>query len=63
VVDTRNRIQWFTDGGADMTGIETEEQLGDFCGRMGRINLDRGVNSDAMSGDAYWDALLEAALL
>ena len=63
VVDTRNRIQWFTDGGADMAGIETEEQLGDFCGRMGRINLDRGVNSDAMSGDEYWAALLEAALL
>jgi len=63
VVDTRNRIAWFSDNGADMAGIETEEQLGDFCGRMGRINLDRGVNSDAMSGDAYWDALLEAALL
>mgnify|MGYP003655588183 FL=1 len=63
VIDTRNRIAWFADGGADMAGIETEEQLGDFCGRMGRINLDRGVNSDAMTGDEYWAAILEAALL
>lgn len=63
VIDTRNRIQWFSDNGVDMTGIETEEQLGDFCGRMGRINLDRGVNSDALTGDKYWDAILEAALL
>lgn len=63
VIDTRNRIAWFIDGGADMTGIETEEELGDFCGRMGRINLDRDVNSDAMSGDEYWAAILEAALL
>lgn len=63
VIDTRNRIAWFADNGADMTGIETEEHLGDFCGRMGRINLDRGVNSDALSGDEYWAALLEAALL
>jgi len=63
VIETRNRIQWFADGGADMTGIETEEELGDFCGRMGRINLDRGVNSDGMTGDDYWAAILEAALL
>ena len=46
-----------------MTGIETEEQLGDFCGRMGRVNLDRGVNSNAMTGDEYWAAILEAELL
>ena len=63
VIDTRNRIAWFSDNGADMAGIETEEQLGDFCGRMGRINLDRGVNSDAMSGDEYWAAILQAAKL
>lgn len=63
VVDARNRIQWFSENGADMTGIATEEQLGDFCGRMGRNNLDRGVDSDAMSGDEYWAAILEAALL
>ena len=63
VIDTRNRIAWFDDNGVDMSGIETEEELGDFCGRMGRINLDRGINSDAMSGDEYWAALLEAALL
>jgi hypothetical protein len=30
---------------------------------MGRINLDRGVNSDVMVGDEYWAALLEAAKL
>jgi len=46
-----------------MTGIESEEQFGSFCGRMGRINLDRGVNSDGMTGDDYWAAILEAALL
>lgn len=63
MIDTRNRIAWFADGGADMAGIETEEELGDFCGRMGRINLDRGVNSDGMTGDDYWAAILEAALL
>lgn len=63
VIDTRNRIAWFADGGADMTGIATEEELGDFCGRMGRVNLDRGVNSDGMTGNAYWEAILEAALL
>jgi len=63
VIETNNRIAWFADGGADMTGIETEEHLGDFCGRMGRINLDRGVNSDAMAIDEYWAALLEAAKL
>lgn len=63
VVDTRNRIAWFADNGADMTGIETEEQLGDFCGRMGRINLDRGVNSDGMVGDEYWSAILAAERL
>ena len=63
VIDTRNRIAWFSDNGADMAGIETEEQLGNFCGRMGRINLDRGVNSDAMSGDEYWAAILQAAKL
>jgi len=63
VVDTRNRINWLSDNGADMTGIETEEQLGDFCGRMGRINIDRGVNSDAMVGDEYWSAILQAEKL
>jgi len=63
VIDRRNRIQWFSDNGADMTGIESEEQFGSFCGRMGRINLDRGVNSDGMTGDDYWAAILEAALL
>ena len=63
VIETRNRIAWFADNGVDMSGIETEEQLGDFCGRMGRINLDRGVNSDGMTGDDYWAAILEAALL
>ena len=63
VIDARNRIQWLSDNGVDMSGIETEEQLYDFCGRMGRINLDRGVNSDAMTGDEYWAALLEAAQL
>jgi len=63
VIETRNRIAWFVDNGVDMSGIETEEQLGDFCGRMGRINLDRGVNSDGMTGDDYWAAILEAALL
>ena len=62
-ISTRKRIAWLTDNGADMTGIETEEQMGDFCGRMGRINLDRGVNSDAMVGDEYWAALVEAAKL
>jgi hypothetical protein len=63
VIETRNRIAWFADNGVDITGIATEEELGDFCGRMGRINLDRGINSDAMSGDEYWAAILEAALL
>lgn len=63
VIYTRNRIAWFDENGADMTGIETEEQLGDFCGRMGRINLDRGVNSDSMEPDDYWPAILEAAKL
>jgi hypothetical protein len=63
VIETNNRIAWFAGGGIDMTGIETQEQLGDFCGRMGRINLDRGVNSDAMVGDKYWASLLEAAQL
>lgn len=62
-IDARNRIAWFTENGADMTGIETEEQLRDFVGRMGRVNLDRGVNSNAMSGDEYWNKILEAALL
>jgi hypothetical protein len=46
-----------------MTGIETEEQFGDFAGRMGRKNLDRGVNSDAMNGNEWKAAILEAALL
>jgi hypothetical protein len=46
-----------------MTGIETEEELGNFCGRMGRINIDRGVNSDAMVGDEYWSAILQAEKL
>jgi hypothetical protein len=63
VVDTRNRITWLSENGADMTGVETEEQLGDFCGRMGRINLDRGVNSDGMTGDEYWSAILAAERL
>jgi len=63
VIDTRNRIAWFADNGVDITGIATEEELGDFCGRMGRINLDRGINSDALTGDEYWAAILEAALL
>ena len=63
VIDTRNRIDWLSDNGADMTGIETEEQLGDFCGRMGRINIDRGVNSDAMVSDEYWAAILQAEKL
>jgi hypothetical protein len=63
VIHTRNRIQWLSENGADMTGIETEEQLGDFCGRMGRINLDRGVNSDGMTGDDYWSAILAAERL
>lgn len=63
VIDARNRIRWLADNAVDMSGIETEEELGDFCGRMGRINLDRGVNSDAMTGDEYWAAILEAALL
>jgi len=65
VIIARNRIQWFSDNGADMTGIETEEQFGDWCGRMGRVNLDRGVDSDAMpdNGDEWRNAILEAALL
>jgi len=63
VIETNNCIAWFSDNGADMTGIETEEQLGDFCGRMGRINIDRGVNSDAMVGDEYWSAILQAEKL
>lgn len=63
VTETNKRIAWFADSGIDMTGIETQEQMGDFCGRMGRINLDRGVNSDSMGGDGYWAALLEAAKL
>ena len=63
VIDARNQIAWFADNGVDMTGIETEEQFGDFAGRMGRINLDRGVNSDAMNGNEWKAAILEAALL
>ena len=63
VVDTRNQISWLSDNGADMTGIETEEELGNFCGRMGRINIDRGVSSDAMVGDEYWSAILQAEKL
>tara|TARA_R110000765_G_C18862378_1_gene600133 strand:- start:74 stop:1066 length:993 start_codon:yes stop_codon:yes gene_type:complete len=63
VIETNNRIAWFADSGIDMTGIETQEKLADFCGRMGRINLDRGVNSDAMVGDEYWAVILEAAKL
>lgn len=63
IAQVRTRIEWFSANGVDMTGIETEEELGDFCGRMGRVNLDRHVNSDGMTGDDYWAAILEAALL
>nr|AKH47271.1 hypothetical protein [uncultured marine virus] len=65
VIISRERIKWFADNGADMSGIETEEQFGDWCGRMGRINLDRGVDSDAMpdNGEEWRAAILEAALL
>ncbi len=65
VIIARERIKWFAANGADMTGITTEDEFGDWCGRMGRINLDRGVNSDAMpdNGDEWRAAILEAALL
>jgi hypothetical protein len=63
VIDNRNQIAWFSENGADMSGIETEQQLGDFYGRMGRINLDRGVNIDAMDIAAHRAATLQAALL
>ena len=60
-IDTGSRIAWFAENGVDMSGIETEQQLGDFCGRLGRINLDRGIDSDAMRTDEYWAAILAAA--
>ena len=60
-IDARKRIAWFAENGVDMSGIEKEQQLGDFCGRMGRINLDRGVDSDGMRGDEYWAAILAAS--
>ena len=49
--------------GVDVSDIHNQEQLSDFCGRMGRVNLDRGVNSDEMQGDEYWTAIAEAAKL
>ena len=49
--------------GIDMSEIKTEEQLGDFCGHMGLINSNRGINSDDMTGNEYWSAILEAAKL
>lgn len=62
-VEFNKSIALLVSYGVDMTGITTDEQLGDFCGRMGRINLDRGVNSDEMQGDEYWAAIAEASKL
>jgi hypothetical protein len=63
VIESNNRIKWFNKNGIDMSEIKTEEQLGDFCGHMGLINSNRGINSDDMTGDEYWSAILEAAKL
>lgn len=61
IVQLRSDISLLASKGVDMSGIETQEQLGEFCGRMGRVNLDRGVNSDEMQGDEYWTAIAEAS--